>query len=146
MQAKRINLILSPNINSGAFAAVTLDVPDDPREEVNFHNIWASFTCEPKDTEANAQGNWALYIVKVGGAVFNPSDALIAAETNNFFIIALGVWGASNQSPYNSPPIHPLTSRTLSPGDKLALSVGATGVTVGNVSMKMCLSAHTVRK
>ena len=100
---------------------------------------------EPEVTDANAQGNWVLYIVKAGGAVIPWSDVTINAEINNFFIIACGVWGASNQMPYNTE-VHPTTSRTLNPGDKLVMSSTVTGLTTGQVTGKAIICAHTTRK
>ncbi len=146
MQAKRIKINTNDAMIVGSFNGVSLDVPSIPREEVNFHNIWASFTAEPENADANAQGTWVLYIVKVGGSEIGFNDATINGEVNNFFIIACGVWAASNEMPYTSPPIHPSTSRTLNPGDRLALSVTVTGLTAGQVTSKANLCAHTTRK
>jgi len=45
MQAKRIQFGDNggADLGVGGQANLSLQVPTDPREEVNFHNIWASF-------------------------------------------------------------------------------------------------------
>ncbi len=145
MQAKRIQVGISPSTGIGGSGFVGLTVPTDPREQVNFHNMWYSFSCEPKDADANSQGNWVLYIVPAGGVFINWPDSTINNEVDNVRIIACGVWGASNQTPFNNGgQIN--TSRNLNPGDSLALSVTVTGTTAGQVSIKTMLCAHTVRK
>ena len=145
MQAKRID-VNELNTGVGGAVEVTLTVPTEPREEVNFHNIWGSVSCEPQTADANAQGTWVLFIRKIGQVTVVFNDANISAETQNAFIIACGVWSASNQSPFNSLPINPKTSRTLQPGDQLVLQSVSTGITAGNVSNRVMLCAHTVRK
>jgi len=145
MQAKRIN-VDEQNVGVGASANARLIVPSDPREEVNFHNIWGSVSAEPQDTDANAQGTWVLAIIRQGGAFPSYTDTIINAETENAVIIACGVWSASNQTPYNSGPIHPETSRTLQVSDQLILQIVATGITAGLVSARTMLCAHTTRK
>jgi len=144
-QAKRIQ-VNETNAGAGVGIAVALSVPTDPREEVNFHNIWGSVTVEPQDAGANCQGTWVLFIKRVGGAIPNWTDGLINSEVNNYFIIACGVFSASNESPYNSGPIHPQSSRTLNPGDDLVLSSTITGITAGLASDRVMLCAHTTRK
>ena len=144
MQAKRIQVI--EGTTAVGSVSVSLDVPDEPREQVNFHNIWGGFTVEPESTAVNSQGTWVLYTVPSGGSLVSWFDATVNTETNNIFIIACGVWGASNESPYTAPPIQIGTSRNLNAGDKLVLGVTQTGITAGNSSIKVILCAHTVRK
>ncbi len=145
MQAKRIQVSES-DLGAAGTQTTFLTVPDEPREEINFHNIHGSINCEPTSADANAQGNWALYIIPDGGSAKTLSDSAINNEVDNPRIIATGVWGASNQSSYQSPDINPKTSRNLQSGDILALGVTVTGVTAGVVSTKIGLSAHTTRK
>ncbi len=45
-QAKRIQ-VNEANDGVAAQTSARLDVPTEPREEVNFHNIWGSVTVEP---------------------------------------------------------------------------------------------------
>ncbi len=144
-QAKRIKVNES-NDGVAGFTAATLIVPSEPREEINFHNIWASVTVELQDAAANAQGTWVLMIVKVGGSIPAFTDALTNSEANNFFIIACGVWSASNETPYNSGAIHPETSRTLNAGDQLIIVNTVTGITAGLASNRVMICAHTTRK
>ncbi len=145
MQAKRIQMSQGLTLSAGQFLSVNLEVPLVPREEVNFHNIWAGFECKPTTAGANSAGTWVLYIVKEGGSEIGFSLATVNSELNNYFIIACGLWNASNETPY-SKEIHPTTSRTLNPGDKLALSVTIIETTAGDNDLRNILCAHTTRK
>ncbi len=145
MQAKRITVGESNDGVSGQTTA-SLETPTSPREETNFHNIWASVSVEPQDTDANAQGTWVLFILRENATAPVFTDSNINAENNNAVIIACGVWSASNQTPFNSGPIHPATSRTLQAGDKLQLQSTVTGITAGLASNRVMLCAHVTRK
>ena len=144
MQAKRIQ-VLEGNAGVGASATVLIPVPTDPREEVNFHNIWGSVSVEPEGADVNCQGTWVLYILRANTTAVSATDANINNEIFNAVIIACGVFSASNQSPYNTS-IHPTTSRTLQAGDSLALVATITGITSGLASTRVMLCAHTTRK
>ncbi len=145
MQAKRINVSESNDGVAGSTNAV-LDVPNVPREEINMHNIWGSVSVEPQDAAANAQGTWVMLIVRAGDTTPVFTDSVINAELNNAVIIACGVWSASNETPYNSGPIHPQTSRTLQAGEFLVLNSTVTGITAGLASNRVMLCAHMTRK
>ena len=144
MQAKRIQ-VFEANKAAGQAATVELKAPTDPREEINYHNIWGSFTVEPENADANAQGTWALYLLRDNATASTLTDVVVNGESNNAIIIACGVWGASNQSPYTGQ-VHPETSRTLQAGDALQLQCVVTGLTAGNASVRVMLCAHTTRK
>jgi len=145
MQAKRIQ-VNEANQGAGAQVSANLEVPTDPREEVNFHNIWGSVSAEPQDAGANCQGTWLLLITRENATTPAFTDTVVNGESNNTNIIACGVYSASNESPFNSGPIHPETSRTLQPGDKLQLVIVVTGITAGVASIRTMLCAHTTRK
>ncbi len=145
MQAKRIQ-VNETNDGVGSETRVSLVVPTDPREEVNFHNIWGSVSVEPETTDANAQGTWVLQILRENASVVPFTDTVTNSEDHNAVIIACGVWSASNQTPYNSGPINPKTSRTLQAGDALVLVNTVTGITAGLASNRVMLCAHTTRK
>ena len=144
MQAKRINT----NVQSGGAATqlvTELINPATPREELNFHNIWLSACQEPVDADANAQGSWVLFLRKAGQAIPIFSDAIIDSELHNNNIIALGVWCASNQTPWHlSTQIK--TSRNLGPLDALDFVVHVQGITAGLSLGRQIISAHVVRK
>ena len=145
MQAKRIQ-VAEANGGAGVATSVALNVPSDPREEINFHNIWASATGEPQDADANAQYTWVLFVLRVNQTLPTFTDAVTNAEGNNPLIIACGVGSGSNQSPFNSGPISIKTSRTLQAGDALVMQLIATGLTAGLSSNRIMLCAHTTRK
>ncbi len=144
MQAKRIQ-VAEVNTGVGANVNVTLAVPTEPREEVNFHNIWGSVSCEPQNAGANAQGTWALFILRENATFPTLTDVVVNGETHNISIMACGCWSASNESPFNIS-VNPKTSRTLQAGDRLVLTSVSTGITAGLVSSRVMLCAHTTRK
>ncbi len=143
MQAKRIQVNEGNDGVAGA-TSVALTVPTTPREEVNFHNIHGWVSAEPQTGDANAQYTWFLYILRENATNFVMTDVITNNETNNDVIIAMGVFSASNQTPYNLH-VNPKTSRTLKPGDELRLQIVTTGITAGLSSNRVLLSAHTVR-
>ena len=145
MQAKRQQVAEGNSGVSGNVEASLL-VPATPREEINFHNIWGSVTVEPQNADANCQGTWVLYILRKNQTFTVFVDTNINNEEMNAVIIACGVFSASNQAPYNSGPIHPLSSRTLQAGDALRLQSVVTGITAGQASNRVMLCAHTTRK
>ena len=138
-QVNEANLGVSGQVN------IDLNVPTSPREEVNFHNIWASLSCEPETAGANCQGTWVLWVLKENSVNIIFNDVNFNTEVGNAFIIACGVFGASNESPFTHE-IHPQTSRTLQAGDRLRLSVTVTGITADLASTRGMLCAHTTRK
>ncbi len=146
MQAKRIQVEES-NDGVGGNTTVFLSVPTSPREEINFHNIWVGVTAEPQDAGVNAQYTWVLF-TQPASATTTPvfTDVQIDNETFNGQIIACGVGSASNESPFNPPPVQIKTSRTLQAGDSLALQLVTTGITSGLSSNRVMLCAHTTRK
>ncbi len=145
MQASR-RAVNEDNLAAGAAVNVTLTVPTEPREEINFHNIWGSVSCEPQDAAVNAQGTWVLYVIRFGQPLVTFTDANFNLEGRNQQIIACGVFSAVNEMPWTSEPIHPKTSRNLGPGDILVLTAVVTGITGGLASTRVMLCANTVRK
>ena len=113
---KRIQ-VQEGNFGAGGQIATGLATPTDPREEMNFHNIWGSVSVEPQDAGANCQGTWLLVLLRENATLITFTDVVVNGEAHNAIIIACGVFSASNESPFNSGPIHPETSRTLQPGD-----------------------------
>ncbi len=61
MQAKRIQ-VNEDNVGVAGGVNVVLTVPSDPREEVNFHNIWIGAAAEPELADSNMQGTWVLFV------------------------------------------------------------------------------------
>ena len=144
MQAKRIAIGVG-SVVGGVDTGVNLEVPSTLREEVNFHNIWASFGAEPLTADANAQGSWILFVERKNQAAFTWTDANINTQEMNQVIIACGVWVASNQTPVNVM-VNPKTSRNLGAGDRLQMIVHVAGVTAGSVLVRTMLCAHVIRK
>ncbi len=145
-QAKRIQ-VAELNLGVGGRVQAILQAPTEPREAINFHNIWASASCEPETAAANCQGTWVLlYLEDATTSTPTYTDAFINLETTNMFIIACGVFSASNESPWSSGPIHPMTSRTLPAGGRIIMTCTVTGITADLASTRVMLCAHTTRK
>ncbi len=144
MQAKRI-AVFEENKSAGQATEVSLIVPTSPREQVNFHNIWGSVSAEPQTADANCQGTWILFVRRVGQISVTYTDTNVNNETQNQYIIACGIYSASNQAPYTIS-VHPETSRTLEAGDSLVLQLVVTGISAGAASVRCMLCAHTTRK
>ena len=111
------------------------------RRLVNYHNIWFGFSVEPQDADANAQGNWVLWLKPdVTQTDVFWTDLNINAQTTTQFIIACGVWGASNQAPFNfSSQLK--SSRNLVANQELVLSIHQTGISAGLSSVKAIICA-----
>ena len=146
MQAKRIE-VQETNDGAGTSTNATLTVPSEPREDVNFHNIWVGVSVEPQDAGANCQGTWVLHVVRdPASPLNNMTDAFINLETLNAEIIACGVYSASNEAPFNLPPTQIKTSRNINAGGRLSLISTVTGITAGLASNRVMLCAHTTRR
>ena len=145
MQAKRIQLTSQTRL-AGQQSDVFLAVPDDPREEVNFHNIWGSMACEPESAGANANGWWVLHIKRQNMTSVVFTEPVVNLEDSNAVIIGCGTWTAANEGPWTSETVHPQTSRNLMPGDLLVLSIFVNGVSAGAVRTNSIICAHTTRK
>ncbi len=145
MQAKRIQ-VQEANVGVGGQSTAILTTPVDPREEINFHNIWGGVTGEPQDAAANAQYTWVLGVQRENTGLTTFTDVNINNETSNAIIIACGVGSGANEAPFNVQPIQIKTSRTLMPGDALFLQLVTTGITAGLSSNRVMLCAHTTRK
>ena len=144
-QAKRIAHVTN---SSGVGIQINLQFGPDATErlQINYHNLWWSFICEPEAADANANGKWALILKKdVTAATPDIGDANIQNETFNQLIIACGVWAASNQTPYVFTE-QLKSSRTLLAGEVLVLAVRLDGVTAGNVRTRLMMCSHTTAK
>ncbi len=144
MQAKRVQ-INEQNLGAGGQVDVELIVPDSPREQINFHNIWIGATVEPQNAGANCQGTWLLWNRRKDVTAITFTDAEMNTEDQLANIVACGVYSASNESVWTLPPTQVKTSRNLNAGDRLVLSIVCTGITAGLASIRGILCAHTVR-
>ena len=102
-------------------------------DTVNVHSVRVSFNCEPDAADANAHGTWVLMTrSESSAAILDPTIANINAENISQVIWAIGVWSASNQTPYNHE-IAPLTSRNIVRGGDVILRIQVQGLTAGNM-------------
>ena len=111
------------------------------RRLVNYHNIWFGIVIEPENADANANGSWVLWEnrdTNVADPVW--TDALIDGGDQNMKVIACGVWGASNQTPYNfSSQLK--SSRNFVANQELVLSARINGISAGNALVRTILCA-----
>ena len=107
---------------------------------VNAHAIRASIMCEPQDADANANGMWGLFaLLRSTEGVPSLDVPTIDLEADNPTYIALGTWGASNQSPFNHN-IEIGTSRNLPKNARLVLGVQMDGISAGSVRVLQMLT------
>ncbi len=144
MQAKRIQ-VNENNLGAGSATETGLFAPTEPREEINFHNIWIGASVEPQNAGANCQGTWVCYVLRENSSSVIFTDTIVNGETNNAIIIACGVFSSSNESGWTLPPTQIKTSRTLNAGDALKMNCTITGITAGLASTRVMICAHTVR-
>ena len=112
------------------------------KNKENCSNIWASFSVEPENADANSQGWWVLWSRGFDTPLIQWSDVSMSNQKNGMFVIACGAWGATNQTPYNSGAIGVKTSRNIRDGGSLVMSVHQTGITAGNSSVKVLLCCN----
>ena len=135
-------------VDDGTFGANTQEnigfgpgTGDIIRRLTNYHNIWWGFSCEPQNADVNAQGVWVLWMkpdVTQADVVWNNTN--INANDFNQMIIACGIWGASNQTPFVfSSQLK--SSRNIVANMELRLSIRVTGVTSGSVAIKSIMCA-----
>ncbi len=111
------------------------------RRLTNYHNIWWGISAEPENADANANGQWVLWLKEnVTPADTVWSQANINSQDFNMQVIACGVWAASNQTPFNfSSQLK--TSRNLVANQELVITVHVNGVTAGVVNFNVVLCA-----
>ena len=146
MQSKRIQLSTETGSTAGSSTRVLLEVPTEPREKINFHNIWIGLGVVPVNADANANGQWVLYTLPDPVTATILTEAVLNTEVHNARIVACGLWYASNEMPFNLPPIQVKTSRNLNAGDKLILESVIEAITAGTVTQTLSLCAHSVRQ
>jgi len=142
-EPKRISIIAHPNTGVGNQVSSRFGPGTGTilRRMVNYHNIWFGFTCEPINADANASGQWVLWLKA------NTNDPDTTWSTANFLtddftmqVIACGVWSASNQSPYTfSSQLK--SSRNLVANQELVLTVHPEGISAGQISIDTSLCA-----
>ncbi len=112
-------------------------------DKVNCSNIWFSFTIEPENADANAQGSWVLFANNREEADIDWTDANLNDDTLNQLVIAAGVWSASNQTPITCSKSAGNISRNIRKDGKLGLTIKQTGITAGLSSIRGMLMCNT---
>ena len=117
------------------------------RRLTNYHNIWAGLMVEPETADANAHGLWVLW-QKSNTNVADTDWTLANLQSDNFNmqVIACGLWGASNQTPYNMQPLHLNSSRNMVANQELVFTCKNLGQTAGNSRIVVSLCAGVAVK
>ncbi len=111
-------------------------------DKVNCSNIWGSISLEPENADANANGSWVLYATQTRDTGITWNDATLNDEPEASTYIAGGVWGATNQTPYNHTFSVGNVSRNIRKDCVLALQVFTIGISAGNVSSRLMLACN----
>ncbi len=127
---------------AGVFNEVVYNITVD---KVNCFNIWGSISIEPENADANAQGSWILYATKTRDSGITWNDTQLNDEPEAETIIAAGVWGATNQTPFNHTFSAGSVSRNIRGQCLLALQVFQTGISAGASSVRMMLLCNMVQ-
>ena len=127
---------------AGVSNEVEYDVTSD---KVNCSNIWFSLSLEPENQDANAQGSWILYATQTRDTGITFDDTHLNDEPEAETIIAAGVWGATNQMPFNLTQSAGKVSRNIRGQCRLALQVYQTGISAGATSMRAMLVCNVTQ-
>ncbi len=110
---------------------------------VNVHDVSASLAVTPTSADANCDGIWALVVLPRGStAVPTITTANLNLELENPTIWGIGVFQASNQTPWNMPRFAPRTSRNLPKGARVVLILAVEGLTAGTAQVNFGLTFH----
>ncbi len=111
------------------------------RRLTNYHNIWFGCSIEPSTADANANGQWILWL----NSNTNAPDTIwtianLSNDLHNMQVIACGSWAASNQTPYMLMQ-QLKTSRNLVANQELVLTVHNNGLSGGMLAVTVSLCA-----
>jgi len=141
MQRKRVHSVIStPSV--GVTHSITGTI--DETNGANVHGLVIDFICEPENSDANANGTWALWCNPDEASVVpTTTTGALELETSNAFLWASGVWAASNQTPFCFGGKFMKTSRNCQNGARITLSINLEGVSAGNVRVRSLLQYFT---
>ncbi len=111
-------------------------------DKVNCSNIWFSCMVEPENADANSNGSWILYADNFQRAAITWTDANLNDETEAQLIIAWGVWGASNQTPFMCNESAGKISRNLRKDARLAIAIHQVGISAGVARVRLGLTCN----
>ena len=70
------------------------------------------------------------------------NDTLFADEPEAGTLVAAGVWGATNQTPFNCNERAGMISRNIRKDGRLSLQIHQSGISAGNSSVKAMLMCN----
>ena len=132
--------------DAGGIGAVDLTLDLDDADAVNVHGMRFCASIEPENTDANANGFWAVWCLPSG--VIQTADLPISLsalgnETDGAaYLWGVGCWTASNQAPYHFE-FAPKTSRNCQKGARLIFRIKKDGVSAGNVRINALMTGFT---
>ncbi len=128
---------LESSSNNPGISTNFIDVDFLDGTVVNVHGYRAMATIEPEVADANANGQWAVWVLP-GGMVQNSdlptSIGTLADEDRAPYLWGVGLWVASNQNPATIE-FAPKTSRNIQRGGRIVFQILIAGITSGNVSL-----------
>ena len=122
-----------------------IDMDFDKGQAVNIHGLRVEFIIEPEDADANANGNWAVWVLP-GGVIQNTdlpaSGGAFGDEAFAPYLWGTGVFAASNQTP-EKILFNPASTRNMQAGGRIVLEILMTGVSAGLVRQRTMITCFT---
>ena len=138
MQKRRVET----DTNAFGLGFKDIVMTQDLSDVANFHGMRFCGSIEPENTDANANGVWAVWCLPGGTIQLADLPATLGAlgnEDSAPYLWGLGCWTASNQAPYHFE-FAPNTSRTCQEGARLVFRVINNGVSAGNVRVNTIIT------
>jgi len=122
-----------------------VDMDFDKGQVVNVHGFRCEVTLEPEVGDANANGVIGVYVLP-GGLVQNSdlptSLGTFGDEDSAPYLWGIGIWQASNQTPYKWV-FAPKTSRNIQAGGRIVVNLRTEGITSGGVRQSTLITCFT---
>ncbi len=140
MERRRIHAVTG---TSGAGGTADVIATIDESNGVNAHGLRWRFAIEPENTDANANGTYALMCLpRQSTAIPSITINALELEADNPAIWAVGVWIASNQTPFTLE-IAPKTTRNCPAGTRIVGRISFSGVSAGVVRQNQTMTYFT---
>ena len=143
MNAQRRRVAVATDAGGVGTTRVILTL--DETNAVNVHGLHACFSIEPENTDANANGIWAMWCLPGGQIATGGLPDTVAefnVEDNNPYLWGLGCWTASNQAPFHYD-FNPKTTRNCQNQARILMQITKLGVSAGNVRTNMTITCFT---
>ena len=121
------------------------DINFDKGQVVNVHGLRVEVVLEPQDADANANGVIGVYVLP--GGVIQNSDlpttlGTFGNEDSAPYLWGMGLWTASNQTPYKWE-FTPSTTRNIQAGGRIVVDLRIEGMTAGLMRQTTLVTCFT---